>query len=458
VLLGWPAVCIALFVTLPLETAAVWSLLGGYLLLPSGLQIDLPTLPPIDKTSVPAVATLLLCWMKGTHVPHPKRSMLVYLLALGYVISPIFTSLDNSYELQTATGSVPGFYPLDSLKIAGRNVIGLAPFYVGSRFLCTDEGRAEILKAFPIAALFYSIPMLLEVRLSPQFHRWVYGYFPHSFAQQIRGAGYRPVVFLEQGLQVALFAAMAVIACMALARSKRRVLTMPAGLVTGYLSFVLLLCKTLGAALYALIVAPVVIFTRPRTWVKFSCVLLLLVFAYPVLRTYSIIPVQHISSAATSISLDRSRSFETRVENEELLLGKALQKPWFGWGTWGRNRVRDQYTGQDITVSDGGWIIEFGTFGALGYISLFGLLAATGFGAFRSIGREVTRASVTTGGLSLLLAVNIVDMVPNSNMTPLTFLIAGSIASAAGVRVRRKSPRAMLSEANVAPSPAAVAH
>jgi hypothetical protein len=300
--------------------------------------------------------------------------------------------------------------------------------------------------------------MLLEVRLSPQFHRWVYGYFPHSFAQQIRGAGYRPVVFLEQGLEVALFAAMALIACIVLARSKRRILTVPAGLAAGYLSFVLLLCKTLGATLYALIVAPVVMFTRPRTWVKFSCALLLLVCAYPVLRTYDIIPVDHISSAAMSISLDRSRSFQTRIENEKLLLGKALQKAWFGWGTWGRNRVRDQYTGQDITVSDGGWIIEFGTFGALGYISLFGLLAAAGFGALRSIGREVTRASITTGGLSLLLAVNIIDMIPNSNMTPLTFLIAGSIASAAGVRVRRKSPGAMLSEANVAPSPAAVAH
>jgi hypothetical protein len=102
-------------VTLPLEAAAVWSLLGGYLLLPSGLEIDLPTLPPIDKTSVPAVSTLLLCWMKGTQVPHPKRSVWLYVLAAGYVIAPIFTSLDNSYELQTAAGSVPGFYPLDSL-------------------------------------------------------------------------------------------------------------------------------------------------------------------------------------------------------------------------------------------------------------------------------------------------------------------------------------------------------
>ena len=77
----------------------------------------------------------------------------------------------------------------------------LAPFYIGSRFLCSDKGRSELLKAFPVAALFYSLPMLLEVRISPQLHRWVYGYFPHSFVQQVRYGGYRPVSFLSTGFR-----------------------------------------------------------------------------------------------------------------------------------------------------------------------------------------------------------------------------------------------------------------
>ncbi len=216
-LLAWPLVCMGLFVALPVEAAAIWSLFGGYLLLPSGFQIDLPLLPPLDKTSVPAVSTLLLCWAKGTQVRQPRRSVLLYALGLGYAVAPILTSLGNSYELQTAAGSIPGFYPLDGLKTAGRNVVMLAPFYIGSRFLCSDKGRSELLKAFPVAALFYSLPMLLEVRISPQLHRWVYGYFPHSFVQQVRYGGYRPVVFLEHGLQVALFACMALIAAVILA-------------------------------------------------------------------------------------------------------------------------------------------------------------------------------------------------------------------------------------------------
>jgi hypothetical protein len=45
------------------------------------------------------------------------------------------------------------------------------------------------------------------------------------------------------------------------------------------------------------------------------------------------------------------------------------------------------------------------------------------------------------GGAALLLAMNIVDAIPNSNLTPLTFALAGSIASAARVRAKRSAPR-----------------
>src|SRR5205085_9719293 len=118
-------------------------------------------------------------------------------------------------------------------------------------------------------------------------HYWVYGFFPHtSFAQQVRYGGYRPVVFLEHGLQVALFASMALISTMVLARRRSLIVGAPAGIVAGYLSLILLLCKSLGAAIYAAIAAPIVMFTRPRTWAKLSCGFLLLVCTYPLLRTY----------------------------------------------------------------------------------------------------------------------------------------------------------------------------
>ena len=66
--------CLVLFNRLPLAKAAIWSLLGGFLLLPSALEVDAPLLPPLDKMSVTAVATLLLCW--NTPVPVAGAKML----------------------------------------------------------------------------------------------------------------------------------------------------------------------------------------------------------------------------------------------------------------------------------------------------------------------------------------------------------------------------------------------
>jgi cell division protein FtsW (lipid II flippase) len=233
---------------------------------------------------------------------------------------------------------------------------------------------------------------------------------------------------------------MAVIAALIAVRMRWRILRVPAGAVAAYLGAVLLLCKTLGALLYAMIAAPIVLLTKPRAWVKISCALLLLVCAYPMLRGAGVIPVERIASLANSVSTDRSASFETRVTNEKLLLAKASQKPWFGWGTWGRNRVYDQWTGKDVTITDGEWIIQFGTFGWLGYLSLFGLLTLAAFRALSAVGDQVTSASMVVGGLTLLLGVNAIDLLPNSNLTPLTWLVAGSITSAAAVRIKRTKP------------------
>src|SRR5258706_474550 len=43
----------------------------------------------------------------------------------------------------------------------------------------------------------------------------------------------------------------------------------------------------------------------------------------------------------------------------------------FGWGGYGRDRVVND---EDKTVTDGLWIILFGQLGALGFLSVFGLM------------------------------------------------------------------------------------
>jgi hypothetical protein len=182
-----------------------------------------------------------------------------------------------------------------------------------------------------------------------------------------------------------------------------------------------------------------VLFLKPKAWVNFACGIGVLICAYPLLRTYDIIPVHHIKSAAMAISKERSTSFAVRVENEDLLLAKGNQKPSFGWGAWGRNRIYDQKSGTDVSITDGEWILEFGTFGWLGYLSLFGLFTSSLLRARKAVRGPITEPTIVLGALSLLLAVNLTDLLPNANLVPLTYLMAGSVAGCVRARSSRKS-------------------
>ena len=408
------------------------------MLLPSGIHVNVLGFPPLDKDSIPALATLVLCWLKGAPTKAPHQSIFVYLIALAYLVSPLLTSFDNSYELQNPKGSIPGFYPLDGVKYIYRNLLTLAPFYVGSRILYTPHGRMLLLRTMPAAMLVYSLPMIVELRLSPQFHTWVYGYFPSMFSQQMRSGGFRPVVFFPHGLALAFFTALSLIAALILVRTKARIFTMPAGAAAGYLGVLLVFCKSLGPLIYSVFLAPLILFTRPRFWVAICVPLTLLVCVYPVLRGNHLIPTEIIAKNAGRVETDRYFSYQTRVMNEEMLLAKANEKPMFGWGTWGRNRIYDPETGRDISVTDGGWVITLGVWGWFGYLALFTLFAAVTLQAFRAVDSRLTPDNVSLAGLTLLLTVCVVDQIPNAYPLSVTFLIAGAVGTAARSKLKQR--------------------
>jgi hypothetical protein len=89
-------------------------------------------------------------------------------------------------------------------------------------------------------------------------------------------------------------------------------------------------------------------------------------------------------------------------------------------------------------------------FGWFGYLSLFVLFATAVLRARASIGRQVTRESIVLGGLGLLLAVNMVDLLPNSSLLPFTYLLAGSIAGRVQARLAKPIARDRTSASQIA--------
>lgn len=424
-LLLWPAVTLALFASMRPAPALTWSLLGGYLLLPVNTAFDFPGVPALDKTSIPSISALVgaLIFAKGPIVRPPREWWLLALMLL-YIISPMFTVLTNRDLLMFGSFMLPGLKPYDAFSAAAYKCIDLIPFVLGYSMLRTNRTQDYFLRALVVAVLVYTLPMLIEVRLSPQLHTWVYGFLPHSFGQQVRAGGYRPVVFLGHGLLVAILTAMTIVATAYLAQRRSTMFGVSAWALLAYLVVVMILCRSLGAlilsaaALFAMIVIP-------RKGVRLICALIAItVLSYPVLRGVDVVPVQALADQIAMVNEERAGSFQTRIDNENQLLERADQRPWFGWGGFGRNRVYDEYTGKDLSITDGTWVIIIGSNGWAGYIATFGLLCLPMVAAWR----RSARLTPASAALSLILAVNLLDLLPNSSLTPLTWLMAGTLA------------------------------
>jgi hypothetical protein len=447
-LFGWPVVAVWLYSTRPIGQATLWTILGGFLLLPVDAVIKFDMIPQLDKYTIPSFVALAACTLiKGRTIRFGNRFGLAEVLILGFLASPFITSALNSDPILVGRRVLPGAGIYDGISAAFNQFVVLIPFLLGRQFLRRAVDTEDIMRTLVGAGLAYSVPMLLEVRMSPQLHTWIYGYFPHDlFIQQIRDGGFRPVVFLGHGLPVAFFAMTALVAAAALWRAQTRIARLPCSGVAAYLSLVLFFCKSLGALSYGAVVAPLVRFATPRVQLRAAAALVMVALCYPLLRSSDLVPTQIMVAATQLISVDRAGSLESRFNNERQLLDRASQRLWFGWGRFGRARIYDN-NGYDTDLPDGYWVITLGQFGLIGFVTTFGLLGLTVFRAAHALKFEVSsRDANFLAALALIIAIYIFNLVPNSDLFPWTWLLVGALlgrAEALGeaFRARRLSPR-----------------
>jgi hypothetical protein len=189
---------------------------------------------------------------------------------------------------------------------------------------------------------------------------------------------------------------------------------------------VLVLCKSLGSVIYALALLPVVLLLGPKMQIRIALAFAALAILYPLLRGAGLVPVEAILDQARAISEARAQSLGFRFQNEELLLERAGEKPLFGWGGWGRNKVFNPEIDREA-VADGRWVIVIGIYGWLGYIVEFGLLGLPLLLLARRMGGAGARLSPHAGPLALILGINMIDLLPNATLIPFTWLLAGAL-------------------------------
>lgn len=444
-LFAWPLVTTIFYKSMSTVRATVWTILGGFLILPPEVIVKIPMIPGLDKNSIPNICAAIGYFVVARHRSPFRASRLANLLIVVFLVSPLFTSFFNYDPIVVGQRIIPGVGTYDAISASLGQLIYIVPLFLGRRLFRDPQDLRELLVAMVAGEVLYSLPMFIELRMGPQLSNWVYGYTSGSVVSAFRYGGYRPIVFVANGLILAFFVCTCLLAATALWRIKVRINDLPPVAVTSYVGTVLILCKSAGALIYGTIFTPLVAFANPKYQARVALVLAGIGLAYPLLRMSDSFPTNVLVEAARSVNDERAESLDFRFGQENQLLAHASERFLFGWGRYGRSRVYEEDSGTDLSITDSQWIITLGTFGLVGFLSQFGLLALPVFraaGMMRRVSDESDKVVIAT--LATIVSLSMIEQLVNASVTPWTWLLVGALLGRTefmrSVRAKRESP------------------
>jgi len=418
---GFIPLVLFLFASMEGRKAAAAAFILGWLFLPVA-NIPVPAISTFGKIHAICVAILLGAFLfEGDRLSNYNFSW-IDLPMLGFCLAPLFASLANGLGLYDGIAAM-----------RDQTISWGLPYLVGRIYLTNLEELQDIALWIFLGGLLYIPFCLFEIRMSPQLHMRVYGFFQHEdFSQTIRMGGYRPMVFMNHGLMVGMWMAMASLIGVWLYLTgvlQQRFGSASRNLL-GALIVVTVAVKSFGALLLFLVGVGVLWLTKITKKSLFVLVLCLLPVFYLTARTSGLWTGESLVEQFARIDEDRAESLRFRLDNEDILIEKALQAPIFGWGGWGRARVYDE-EGKDISVSDGQWIIVLGNLGIFGLSTMTAAILLPVFLLLHKIpaARWAEPQIAPAAVLAIALAMYMIDALPNAMPNPTFMFLGGGLAS-----------------------------
>jgi len=429
----WVPLIFVLFSRLKPALAGALAVVGGVLFLPEHVSFNLPILPDLNKVTIPVLTTIAATFFFARR-KFSEIKAFEGIDAIFFVIpiGDVGMWLTNRDPLISAVSKTMRM-PLGAYEFCGQVVIDVMVIYgtyFAGRMLFTRMGDIILFVRVMFGfGLIYVCFALVELRFSPQMHTWVYGFAPSDFAHAARAGGYRPMVFLQHGLVFARFMAIALLSGLLLWRlnllGKRGLI----GLIVATAIFSV--CKSLGALILFIAMAPLVTFATAKMQARVLFVLALIVACYPLARGLDWVPVDDMLDLAASIEQQRADSMRTRFDNEADLLERARERLWFGWGGFGRSLLQDEY-GKVNSIVDGEWIGVIGYRGIIGYVGHYGLFLLPIFLAVRRLrALQSTEHAILLGGFAMITMLLAIDTIPNATSNLPHFFWSGALAGAA---------------------------
>jgi hypothetical protein len=446
-LIGWIPVVLLLFAILPPRRAVLVSFLIGWLFLPMAYYqvTGFPNYTKMSATTAGALMGIALFDLNRLLTFRPRWFDIPMAV---WCITPFFSSMTN--ELGMYDGMSQTFE---------QTIMWGFPYLIGRLYFSDPEGLRELAVGLFIGGMVYVPLCLWEVRMSPQLHRQIYGF--HDAGQFHRGGGWRPIVFMQHGLMLAMWMTAASLVGVWLWKSKslREVWGVPMLFLVPVLLVTTVLVKSAGA-LMLLAVGIAVLFahssTRLTIWVLG---LALIPPVYITARMVGDINERVVDTAGMFFSEDRVESLEFRLRHEEPLMELAQERLAFGWGGWGRGRVVDEETGRVMTITDSLWIIALNRNGLVGVVSLFTAMLLPFFLLWwhHPAGHWLHPAVAPAAALAVVLVLYMIDNLFNAMVNPIFALAAGGVigvdATVREMRRRQASRRGGAAPAAAASPP-----
>jgi hypothetical protein len=420
-LFGWIPFVLFLFTILPPRRAVIWAFLLAWLFLPMA-GFSVPGLPDYTKMSATTAGVLIGALIFDTDRVLSFRLKWIDWPMLIWCVSPFASSYLNDLGMYDGVAEV----------VHGTIIWGL-PYVIGRVYFNDLEGLRDLAVGMLAGGLIYVPLCLLEVRISPQLHLLVYGYNQHSFWQNVRDGGFRPMVFMQHGLMVAMWMSMTALIGVWLWQCKtiRKIADIPVSYLIWPLLLTVYLCKSKYALL--LLVTGVGMLYLSK-WMRTSLLVVMLALVPPTyiyLRASGAVTGEKmVEVAKNTFGEERSKSLFVRVDNENALVQRAMEKPWFGWGGWGRARVTDD-EGHD-RITDSLWIITIGKAGWVGLAALLAMLLLPMLLVCKDWKVELWShpAVAPVVALGMITMLYMFDHLMNGMVNPIFMLAVGAVGSA----------------------------